>query len=380
MASFRRGEGMSADSGQGGPLMCSALRPEELFQAARERAATISLPRAQEAREQLRAQALALFARIPEPPVYHRVEDPARKAAETLLPELEKVLALGLAVERDAGPEETTERVLAALRAHGEALCLTVGGKLVRAEEAWRRALELERVAHPTRALGAKETVVSPVYDRTSGASRYDPRQESTAQVKLLCPNTGCKRINEYGYVPGPGTRRYVCPACDTPFLAYFGELRGLEVELKSSSKRYFFTVDEVRGSGSSRIEFEEASGEEFPVARRDLLVFLYTEERVLKAVVNLTNNRLMWISPASSCFVVTAAFGEGAPELVAFREFRDEVLSRRVWGRELIRAYYRYGPELAQWVVERPGVRRGVRGVLKQVHRVLSKTRGGRT
>lgn len=357
--------------------MCAALQPEELFQAARQRAESMSLPRAQEAQEQLRAQALALFARIPEPPVYHRVEDPARKAAEALLPELEKVLALGLAVEREAGRWEPTERILAALKAHGEALCHTVDGRLVAAEEAWRRALELERAAHPTRALGAKETVVEPVYDRTSGASRFDPKQEPVAQVKLICPNTGCKRINEFGYVPGPGQRRYVCPACNTPFLAYFGELRGLEIEHKSSSKRFFFTVDEVRGSGSLRIEFEEASGDDFPVARRDLLVFLYTEARELKAVVNLTNNRLMWISPASSCFVATAAFGEGAPELVAFREFRDEVLRHHGWGREFIRLYYRHGPGVAGWVVRRPRVKRGVRGVLSQVHRVLKTTRG---
>ncbi|WNG60025.1 hypothetical protein F0U59_38940 [Archangium gephyra] len=360
--------------------MCAALQPEELFQAAQKRAATIPLPRAQEAQEQLRAQALALFARIPEPPVYHRAEDPARKAAEALLPDLEKVLALALAVAREAGHWEATERILAALKAHGEALCHTVGGRLVQAEEAWRRAIELERQAHPTRALGTKESVVTPVYDRASGASRYDPRQDSVAQVKLICPNTGCKRINDFGFVPGPGTRRYVCPACGTPFLAYFGELRGLEIEHKSSSRRYFFTVDEVRGSGSSRIEFEEASGEEFPVARRDLLVFLYTEARELKVVRNLTNDRLMWISPAGSCFVVTAAFGEGAPELVAFREFRDEVLRRHGLGREFIRVYYRYGPGVAEWVVRRPGVRRGVRGVLKQVHRVLKTTRSAGT
>ncbi|WPB79916.1 CFI-box-CTERM domain-containing protein [Archangium violaceum] len=356
------------------------MQPEELFQAAQKRAATIPLPRAQEAQEQLRAQALALFARIPEPPVYHRAEDPARKAAEALLPDLEKVLALALAVAREAGHWEATERILAALKAHGEALCHTVGGRLVQAEEAWRRAIELERQAHPTRALGTKESVVTPVYDRASGASRYDPRQESVAQVKLICPNTGCKRINDFGFVPGPGTRRYVCPACGTPFLAYFGELRGLEIEHKSSSRRYFFTVDEVRGSGSSRIEFEEASGEEFPVARRDLLVFLYNEARELKVVRNLTNDRLMWISPAGSCFVVTAAFGEGAPELVAFREFRDEVLRRHGLGREFIRVYYRYGPGVAEWVVRRPEVRRGVRGVLKQVHRVLKTTRSAGT
>jgi hypothetical protein len=352
------------------------LQPEELFQAARERAASMTIARAQEAREQLRAHALALFARMPEPPVYHRAEDPARKAAEALLPEVEKGLGLGLAVEREAGPEEGTGRILAALRAHGEALCHTVSGRLVQAEDAWRRALELERAAHPTRALGAKEEAPLPVFDREKGMSRYDPRQAPMVQVKLLCPNTGCKRLDDYGYVPGPGQRRYVCPSCGTPFRAYFGELRGLEVEVKRSSKRYFFTVDEVRGQGSARIEFEEASGEDFPVARRDLLVFLYTEALELKAVVNLTNGRLMWISPASSCFVVTAAFGEGAPELAAFRAFRDEVLSRSVLGREFVRGYYRYGPGVAAWVVRRPRVRRGVRGVLRQVHRVLRKTR----
>jgi len=354
--------------------MWSVLQPEELFQAARERAAALSVPRVQEAQEQLRAQALALFARIPEPPVYRRAEDPARKAAEGLLPEAERLLSLGLAVEREAGAGGAQARLLAALRAHAEALCHTSGGRLELAEEAWRRAMALEREVHPTRALVVKEKVVPPVYDKGTGASRFDPKEEPASQVKLICPNTGCKRVSEFGFMPGPGTRRYVCPACGTPFLAYFGSLRGLEVEVRSSSKRFFFTVDEVRGAGSSRIEFEEASGEDFPSARGDLLVFLYTEARELKAVVNLTNNRLMWISPASSCFVATAAFGDGAPELVAFRAYRDEVLRRSVPGRLFIRGYYRYGPGLAAWVVERPRVRRGVRVVLGRVHRHLTK------
>lgn len=360
--------------------MCAALQPDEFFQAARKRAEAMSLPRAHEAREPLRAQVLALFPRIPEPPVYHRAEDPARKAAEALLPELEQVLALGLAVRRDAGPAEATDRLVEALRAHGEALCHTVDGRLSQAEEAWRRAVELERLAHPTRSLGTREQTGGPVYDRHTGASRYDPREEPVAQVWLACPNMGCKRINEYGYVPGPGIHAYVCSACQVPFRAYFGELRSVEIETKSSSKRFLFTVDEVRGAGSSRIEFEEASGEEFPSTRGDLLVFLYTEARELKAVMNQTNKRLMWISPASSCFVVTAAFGEGSPELVTFRAFRDEVLRRHAWGRGFIRVYYRHGPGLARWVVGRPRVRREVRRVLTQVHRVLKTTRGSRT
>jgi hypothetical protein len=138
--------------------------------------------------------------------------------------------------------------------------------------------------------------------------------------------------------------------------------------------------VGELRGTGVSRIEFEEASGEEFPVARGDLLVFLYTEARELKAVVNLTNNRLMWVSPAGSCFVVTAAYGEGAPELGVFRAWRDEVLRQREWGRRFIRVYYRHGPGWARWVTARPWVRWGVRRVLGQVHWVLKTSMGRRT
>ncbi len=360
--------------------MCAALQPEDFLQAARARAETLSPPRAQEAREQLRALALGLFSRIPEPPVYHRAGDPARQQAEALLPEVEKVLALGLAVRRDSGAWEAGDKLIAALERHGEALCLTGDGRLAQAEEAWRHAMDLERLAHPLRAFGASPRGVEPVFDRTTGASRFDPREEPVARLKLVCPNTGCKRVNEYGYVPGPGTRPYVCPACRTPFLAYFGELRGLEIEHKSSSRRFLFTVAEIRGSGVSRVEFEEASGDEFPAARGDLLVFLYTEARELKAVVNQTNQRLMWISPAGSCFVVTAAFGEGAPELVAFRAFRDEVLRQHAWGRGFIRVYYRHGPGLARWVVARPWVRRQVRRALGRVHGVLRTTRSTHT
>jgi len=105
--------------------MCAALQPDELFKAAQARAASMSLPRAQEAQEQLRAQALALFSKIPEPPVYHRVEDPARKAAEEELErrvELEKQL-VGIVSQADIvlegddkRAEETIERIVGFFR------------------------------------------------------------------------------------------------------------------------------------------------------------------------------------------------------------------------------------------------------------------------
>ncbi len=325
--------------------------------------------------ERLRTDASALFARIPEPPLYRRAEDPARKAAEALLPEVESVLAQAIAVTWVPDAPAAAHGILAALQAHAEALCHTVDGRLGQAETAWRRALELERAAHPTRNLVTQAPAPPPVFDKMTGASRFDPREAPHAKVKLVCPNTGCKRIGDYEFTASHAYHRYVCPACNTPFLAYFGELRTLEVHSQGPSNRYVFTVDELGSSSSARIDFEEASGADFPAARRDLLCFLYTEARELKVVVNVTNGRLMWISPAASCFLATAAFGEGAPELVAFRAFRDEVLRHHGLGRAFIRGYYRYGPGMARWVVRHPRVKTGVRGVLTLVHRGLKRS-----
>lgn len=356
--------------------MWPGLRPEELFQAAQERAAQLQVQRGGEAAalERLRTEASALFAQVPEPPLYRRAEDPVRKVAAGLLPEAERVLAQGLALTQ-AGGGPGVERLVSALYAHAEALCHTADGRLEQAEAAWHRAQELERDAHPTRQWLARAEQLPPVFDKGTGQSRYDPRPAPQVSVKLVCPNTGCKRLGDFAFSASHAYHRYVCPACNTPFLAYYGELRGLQVEVRRSSKRFHFTVEEVGGSGRSRIEFEEASGQDFPAARRDLLVFLYTEQRELKVVINLTNSRLMWVSPASSCFVVTAAFGEGAPELVAFRAFRDEVLRKSPLGRGFIRGYYVFGPGLAAWVVRRPRVRAGVRAALSRVHGLLKRS-----
>ncbi|MBU8897678.1 hypothetical protein DRW03_03575 [Corallococcus sp. H22C18031201] len=355
--------------------MSGALQPEELFRAAQQRAAGMNVGPGTVALERVRASASALFARIPEPPVYRRAEDPSRKAAQALLPDVERVLAEALAVAREPAVSPLVDRLIEALRAHGEALVHTADGRLEAAELAWRRAQDLERSAHPTRQMVAQPSRPPPVFDKATGQSRFDPRPAPQASVKLVCPNTGCKRMGDYAFIASHAYHRFICPACRTPFLAYFGELRGLEVEVRSSSKRYRFTVDEVGTAATTRIDFEEASGQDFPAARRDLLAFLYTEQRELKVVVNLTNGKLMWVSPAASCFVATAAFGAGAPELVAFRAYRDEVLRKSRLGRGFIRGYYRFGPSVADWVVRRPRVRAGVRWALVRVHHRLTRS-----
>lgn len=51
-----------------------------------------------------------------------------------------------------------------------------------------------------------------------------------------------------------------------------------------------------------------------------------------------------------SECFVVTAAMGDTAhPTVIDLRQFRDEWLARKGWGRQIIRWYGRIGPSAAK-------------------------------
>jgi hypothetical protein len=75
-------------------------------------------------------------------------------------------------------------------------------------------------------------------------------------------------------------------------------------------------------------------------------------------------------------CFVATAVYGDpAAPELDVLRRFRDLVLLRTEAGRRLVRAYYRYGPDLARWVKERPTMVGMFRSILDRVVVWLEKT-----
>ncbi|MFP2900713.1 hypothetical protein ACLEQD_30805, partial [Corallococcus sp. 4LFB] len=86
------------------------MQPEELIRAAQTRAAGLDVGRGDAALERVRAQASALFAKLPEPPVYRRAEDPSRKAAQALLPEMERVLAEAFAVAREPAVSPLVDR------------------------------------------------------------------------------------------------------------------------------------------------------------------------------------------------------------------------------------------------------------------------------
>jgi hypothetical protein len=52
------------------------------------------------------------------------------------------------------------------------------------------------------------------------------------------------------------------------------------------------------------------------------------------------------------SCFIATATFGSPmAPEVVTFRQFRNQYLLTNSWGKAFVKLYYKYGPIGANWI-----------------------------
>jgi hypothetical protein len=318
----------------------------EVLEAAKTQAA--GLPSSAAELEKLRLETQQYFGTIPEPPLYRRANDPVRLQAPALIAEGQGLLARLYAADRER-PDDGARALIDAVEAHLGALIQTRDGRLEQAEQAYLTAMEREKKALSVRRAWVRtDEEVAPIFDRQTGASRFDPRAEAQVRVRLACPDKACHQIAEYAFSPAYSTQRFVCQTCRTPFIVFFGEAREGEIEQAGGGKRYTLKLEEL-GGAMSRVQFEDSAGADFHVARRDLLALLYTEDRDLRGVLNLTTSRLLWLPKGGPCFLATAAYGEGAKELVTFRRFRDEVLQRSAAGALLVRGYYRVGPALAR-------------------------------
>lgn len=309
--------------------------------------------------------ALAFFARVPEPPVYRRRDDPTRTLANELLSEAETLLArawrLGSEVEAFA----------AAIEAHFGALALMAEGRVELAEPAWHDALTKERTATAPLRLWSRTDEGRPaVFDAESRRSRFDPRPDAQVEAKLVCP--ACRKVSQFSLSPRVASHSLTCTHCLARFVAYVAELRSLELEpLGRNRRRYRFRVEELAGL-QTVVEFDDAThGAELGAVRRDLLAFLYRPESMLVGVLNLNSSRVLWVT-TPGCFVATVAFGEGARELDVLRGFRDRVLERHAAGRAFVDWYYREGPKLASVVGRHVVLRRVTRAALRGVVRAV--------
>lgn len=342
------------------------MQLEDLKQRARERAKALE-SQPNDGPDLFRKDALVFFARVPEPPVYRRRDDPTRAQSAELVKEGELLLARALCLGDEVRPYAD------AVEAHLRALLLMAEGKVEAAEPAWQAALGAEREATATMRLWSRtDDRPRAVFDKATGSSRFDPRPEATVLVKLACP--GCRKPGDFSFAPQHAMHRFVCMHCAQPFTAYFAETRAVEVyQVGRARRRYVFRVEELTGA-QTRVEFIDTTNGELVAARRDLLAFLYAPELVLRGVLNLNSSRVLWLPWGGPCFVATVAFGEGAPQLDVLRRFRDEVLLRTPPGRRFVDWYYREGPALACIVAARPWLQAATRAGLGVVTNVIAR------
>lgn len=74
-------------------------------------------------------------------------------------------------------------------------------------------------------------------------------------------------------------------------------------------------------------------------------------------------------------CFVATAIYGSyDAPQVLVLRNYRDNYLKNKLWGRGFITLYYKIGPLLAMLIQRQSTLRKFSRLILDNLVKKLSK------
>ena len=339
------------------------MTPDQALLSAAERARALGPPPPGTAPlDAFRSESSEWLARIPEPPLYPRADDPARRRATELLEEGIGLLARGWALQQSRRLTDDDAPLVRAVQAHAEALAATSEGRIAQAEEAWARASLLERESRTRRRAWFREDELErPVWDAGTRTSRYDPRPAPTVRARIACAHSSCRTEQEVTFPPTYALHSFTCIRCRQPFSAYLAESREVRSTSAPFGRRLSFRLEPL-GGGASRVQFDDGSPEQFHAARGDLLAFLYTEGPVLRGVTNLSSGQTLWRRRSGPCWIATQAYGEGAPELTVLRTFRDEVLLPTRMGRIAVACYDRCSPWMVRWLEHRPRTRAWVR------------------
>jgi PKD repeat protein len=94
-----------------------------------------------------------------------------------------------------------------------------------------------------------------------------------------------------------------------------------------------------------------------------------FTRLSYIVAGTGITPDPNAWFGPGlvvGRCFIATAAYGSYAdPHVVVLRDFRDSVLLKNRAGRAFVSLYYKLSPPAAEFISERPALRRITRAAL---------------
>lgn len=73
-------------------------------------------------------------------------------------------------------------------------------------------------------------------------------------------------------------------------------------------------------------------------------------------------------------CFIATAAYGDfNAPEVISFRNFRDEYLLQRKWGRAFVKIYYKTSPPVAAFLEKHSKLSHQIRLILDSILKCIN-------
>ncbi|MCD8289882.1 MAG: hypothetical protein LUC91_00080, partial [Prevotella sp.] len=70
--------------------------------------------------------------------------------------------------------------------------------------------------------------------------------------------------------------------------------------------------------------------------------------------------------SSSGGCYIATMVYGNYShPQVMVLRNFRDEYLAKRGWGRKFIKFYYKYSPRLVEKLKDHKGINLMIKGIL---------------
>lgn len=117
-------------------------------------------------------------------------------------------------------------------------------------------------------------------------------------------------------------------------------------------------------------MEVEDSEVKE--VENRKFIFFTDTEEhRHIKYACPECENYYLYDTDVQrqGCFIATAAYGTPfSKEINVLRNFRDSYLVYRGWGKEIIKAYYKISPPIAEIIEKSENLKKIVRTCLKPI------------
>ena len=77
---------------------------------------------------------------------------------------------------------------------------------------------------------------------------------------------------------------------------------------------------------------------------------------------------------PKSGCFIATACYGSNSEEVQIFRNWRDKTLMESNLGRGFIEVYYKLSPSIANFIQEKPLLKKVIRACLFPIKEIVKR------